>query len=78
VTDGKSDGARVQNVQLGSAAAEGGILENDVITKVGNRIVGSADGLIVAVREHAIGERVPISLVRDGRPLLVTVTLKSD
>ncbi|HVE96065.1 MAG TPA: trypsin-like peptidase domain-containing protein [Pseudonocardiaceae bacterium] len=78
VTDGKSDGARVQNVQLGSAAAEGGILENDVIIKVGNRIVGSADGLIVAVREHAIGERVPISLVRDGRPLLVTVTLKSD
>ena len=78
VTDGKSDGARVQNVQLGSAAAEGGILENDVIIKIGNRIVGSADGLIVAVREHAIGERVPISLVRDGRPLLVTVTLKSD
>ncbi|MGQ0716964.1 MAG: trypsin-like peptidase domain-containing protein [Pseudonocardiales bacterium] len=78
VTDGKSDGARVQNVQQGSAAAEGGILENDVIIKVGDRIVGSADGLIVAVRERAIGEPVPISLVRDGRPLVVTVTLKSD
>ncbi len=78
VTDGKSDGARVQNVQQGSAAAEAGILENDVIIKVGDRIVGSADGLIVAVRERAIGEQVPISLVRDGRPLLVTVTLKSD
>ncbi|MGH3766641.1 MAG: trypsin-like peptidase domain-containing protein [Pseudonocardiaceae bacterium] len=78
VTDGKSDGARVQNVQQGSAAAEAGILENDVITKVGNRIIGSADTLTVAVRERAIGERVPISLVRDGRPLVVTVTLKSD
>ncbi len=78
VTDGKSDGARVQNVQQGSAAAEGGILENDVIIKVGNRTIGSADGLIVAVRERAIGERVPIALVRDGRPLVVTVTLKSD
>jgi S1-C subfamily serine protease len=78
VTDGKSDGARVQNVQQGSAAAESGILENDVIIKVGNRTVGSADGLIVAVRERTIGERVPISLVRDGRPLMVTVTLKSD
>ncbi|MGB8995637.1 MAG: trypsin-like peptidase domain-containing protein [Pseudonocardiaceae bacterium] len=78
VTDGKSDGARVQNVQQGSAAAEAGILENDVITKVGNRAVGTADALAVAVRERAIGERVAISLVRDGRPLVVTVTLKSD
>ena len=78
VTDGKSDGARVQNVQQGSAAAEAGILENDVITKVGNRAVGTADALTVAVRERAIGERVPISLIRDGRPLVVTVTLKSD
>ena len=78
VTDGRSDGARVQNVQQGSAAAEAGILENDVITKVGNRAVGSADALIVAIHERAIGERVPISLVRDGRPLVVTVTLKSD
>jgi S1-C subfamily serine protease len=78
VTDGKSDGARVQNVQQGSAAAEAGILENDVITKVGNRAVGSADALTVAVRERAIGEQVSISLVRDGRPLVVTATLKSD
>ena len=78
VTDGRSDGARVQNVQQGSAAAEAGILENDVITKVGNRAVGSADALTVAIHERAIGERVPISLIRDGRPLVVTVTLKSD
>jgi S1-C subfamily serine protease len=78
VTDGRSDGARVQNVQQGSAAAEAGILENDVITKVGNRAVGTADALTVAIHERAIGERVPIALIRDGRPLVVTVTLKSD
>ncbi|MGH3910690.1 MAG: S1C family serine protease, partial [Pseudonocardiaceae bacterium] len=78
VTDGTSDGARVQNVRLGSAAAEAGILENDVITKVGDRAVAGADALVVAVRERKIGERVPISLVRDGRPLVVNVTLKSD
>jgi S1-C subfamily serine protease len=65
-------------VQQGSSAAESGILENDVITKVGGRTVAGADELIVAVREHKIGEEVPISLVRDGRPLMVKVTLKSD
>jgi S1-C subfamily serine protease len=78
VSDGRSDGARVQNVQQGSAAAEAGILENDVITKVGNRPIASADALAVAIRERAIGEKVPISLIRDGRPLVVMVTLKSD
>ncbi|MBV9144111.1 MAG: trypsin-like peptidase domain-containing protein [Pseudonocardiales bacterium] len=78
VTDGRSDGARVQNVQQGSAAAEAGILEDDVITKVGNRAVNSAEVLTVAIHERAIGERVPISLIRNGRPLVVTVTLKSD
>ncbi|MGH3856763.1 MAG: S1C family serine protease, partial [Pseudonocardiaceae bacterium] len=78
VTDGKIDGARVQNVRQGSAAAQAGILENDVITKVGNRVVGTADALTVAVRERAIGERVPISLLREGRPLTLTVTLTSD
>ncbi|MGH4023135.1 MAG: S1C family serine protease [Pseudonocardiaceae bacterium] len=78
VTDGASDGARVQNVRQGSSAAEAGILENDVITKVGDRTVGGADELVVAVRERQIGEQVPISLIRDGRPLVVNVTLKSD
>ncbi|MGH3787318.1 MAG: S1C family serine protease [Pseudonocardiaceae bacterium] len=78
VTDGTSDGARVQNVQQGSAAAEAGILENDVIIKVGERAIGSADALTVAIRERAIGEQVSISLFRDRRPLVVTVTLKSD
>ncbi|MGH3928734.1 MAG: S1C family serine protease, partial [Pseudonocardiaceae bacterium] len=58
VTDGASDGARVQNVRQGSAAAESGILENDVIIKVGARTVGSADELVVAVREHKIGDQV--------------------
>jgi S1-C subfamily serine protease len=78
VTNGTSDGARVQNVQQGGSAAEAGIQEDDVITKVGDRPVGSADELIVAVRERKIGEEVPISLVRDRRPLVVHVRLRSD
>ncbi|MPZ65350.1 MAG: trypsin-like serine protease [Pseudonocardiaceae bacterium] len=78
VTDGASDGARVQNVQQGSAAATAGIVEGDVIVRVGDRAVATADELEVAVRENDIGARVPIALVRDGRPLTVTATLASD
>ena len=78
VTDGTTDGAQVQNVQQGSAAADAGIADGDVITRVGDRPVGSADELIVAVRERQIGEQVAVSLVRQGRPLVVQVVLKSD
>jgi len=78
VTDGTTDGAQVQNVQQGSAADEAGIKEGDVVTKIADRLIGSADELIVAVRERRIGEQVAVTLVRQGRPLVVQVVLKSD
>jgi putative serine protease PepD len=78
VTDGTMDGAQVQNVRAGSAAAEAGIVEGDVIVKVGDRPIRVANELDVAIQEHAVGERVPIQLIRQGRPLTVTATLRSD
>ncbi|WP_246869052.1 trypsin-like peptidase domain-containing protein [Saccharopolyspora sp. ASAGF58] len=76
VSDGLADGAQVQNVQDGSAAAAAGIAEGDVIIKIGERKVASADDLIVAVDRHPVGERVPVTVVRQGRELVLAVTLK--
>jgi S1-C subfamily serine protease len=78
VTDGSEDGAQVQNVRPGSAAAEAGILEGDVIVRLGNRAIRVPNELDVAQREHNIGEQVPVQLIRQGRPLTVTATLRSD
>ena len=78
VTDGTTDGAQVQNVQQGGAAAAAGIVEGDVIVKVGERTIAGADELVVAVREREPGESVPVELVREGRPLTVAVVLGSD
>ena len=73
-----SEGAQVQNVPAGGAAAAAGIQEGDVITKVGNRMVRNAAELVVAVREHEIGQTVQVTLARQGRELKLDVTLKSD
>jgi S1-C subfamily serine protease len=73
-----AEGAQVQNVPAGGAAAAAGIIEGDVITRVGSRMVRNAAELTVAVREHEIGETVPVVLARQGRELTVQVTLKSD
>ncbi len=77
-TDGTTDGAQVQNVQDGGPAAKAGIQEGDVITKVGDRSVGNADELQVAVQEHEPGETVPVELLRDGRQMTVQVTLGTE
>jgi S1-C subfamily serine protease len=73
-----AEGARVQNVREGGAASKAGIQQNDVIRKVGDRVVGTAAELIVAVRHHNIGDTVPVVLARSGRELTVQVTLQSD
>ncbi len=78
VSDSATDGAQVQNVQAGGAAAAAGIVEGDVVVKVGDRTVGGADELVVAVRAHRPGDVVPVMVVRDSRTLTVSVTLTAD
>jgi S1-C subfamily serine protease len=78
MTDGTTDGAQVQNVQQGGAAEAAGIIEGDVITRVGDRTIAGADELVVAVRERNPGDTVEVQLIREGRPLTVSVVLASD
>jgi S1-C subfamily serine protease len=74
VSNAIASGAQVANVKTGSPAEKGGILENDVVVKVGNRSVADADEFVVAVRQLTIGQPAPIEVVRDGRHVTLTVT----
>ncbi len=73
-----SKGAQVQNVAPGGPAAKAGIAEQDVIIKVGDRMVRNAAELTVAVRRHSPGDTVPVQLVRQGTQITVDVPLGSD
>ncbi len=64
---------QVSNVKTGSPAQKAGILENDVIIKVGNREIADPDELVVAVRQLTIGHPTPIQILRDGRHVTLTV-----
>ncbi|MEO5832929.1 MAG: trypsin-like peptidase domain-containing protein [Nakamurella sp.] len=77
-TDGTTLGAQVQNVRGGSPAEAAGIIEGDVVTKVGDRAVGSADELTVAVQSYPVGQNVAVELSRDGRAFTVQVTLAQE
>ncbi|MDH6244567.1 trypsin-like peptidase domain-containing protein [Mycobacterium sp. OTB74] len=68
-----ASGAQVVNVVGGGPADKAGILENDVVVKVGNRNVADADEFVVATRQMQIGQPAPIEVVRDGRHVTLTV-----
>lgn len=73
VSNDIASGAQVANVKAGSPAEKAGILENDVVVKVGDRTVADADEFVVAVRQLKIGQDAPIEVVRDGRRVTLTV-----
>jgi len=78
VTDGARDGALVESVAAGSSAANAGIKAGDVITRVGDRLVGGSDDLVVQVRAYKVGDKVQLTYVRGGRTVKVSATLQGD
>jgi S1-C subfamily serine protease len=78
VSNDLASGAQVANVKAGSPAERAGILENDVVVKVGDRTVADADEFVVAVRQLKIGQDAPIEVVRDGRRVVLTVNPTAD
>ena len=68
-----SDAAEDATVTGPALAA--GIQPGDVVVAVGGVPVDSSVGLGEAVRDHAPGDTVVVSIVRDGQPLDLTATL---
>lgn len=70
-----AQGARVIEVLPGSPADEAGLRPDDVVTSFAGEGIDSMDDLVVAIREHEVGETLDIGIVRDGDELSLRVTL---
>ncbi|HKY65418.1 MAG TPA: trypsin-like peptidase domain-containing protein [Acidimicrobiales bacterium] len=68
-------GALVGGVEEGQPAAEAGLREGDVITKVDDKDVTDAASLTAAVRSKAPGDEVQVTFTRDGDSQTAEVTL---
>jgi Do/DeqQ family serine protease len=72
------NGLYINEVIPGSGAAQGGLKEGDIITKVdGNQIFSPSD-LQERIGRLGPGDKVQLTYLRDGKQLLTNVTLKGE
>jgi len=72
----RSSGILVAQVTEGAPAAKAGIQQGDIIVKVGDRQMVESSDLLVAIRDKKPGDRVDVTIDRDGASLVITVTLE--
>jgi serine protease Do/serine protease DegQ len=72
---GNLQGALVQQVREGSSAEKAGLQAGDVITAVNGKTVKSSGELRNTIGLLNIGERVELTLMRDGKPRKLTATI---
>jgi putative serine protease PepD len=71
-------GALVRAVVPNGPAQQAGLQGGDVITAVGDTDVHSVDELIIAIREHKVGDSVTLTYYRNGSKQQVKVTLQDN
>jgi S1-C subfamily serine protease len=72
---GVEQGAFIREIVNGGPADKAGLRTNDVVVEFAGEPIESMDDLVVAIREHDVGEAVKVVVVRDGKRTDVTATL---
>jgi S1-C subfamily serine protease len=73
VGDEAEGGAQIQKVKSGSPAERAGVKQNDIAVKLGDREITDLNSFIVAVRQLEIGKDAPLEVLRDGKPVTLTI-----
>jgi putative serine protease PepD len=66
-----STGATIGQVTSGGPAEQAGLRPGEVVTRVDDRLVTNGNELVAAIRDHAPGDRVTLTV--DGRQVQVTL-----
>ncbi len=70
--------AKIVKVNSGSPADKAGLKSGDIVTAIDGNPVTSSDSLVGYVRAKTVGEKIKLTIVRDGKQKNVTVTLGAD
>ena len=75
VTEESSKGARINSVSKESGAEKAGLKKNDIITKVNDSKITTTGDVTTAIRKHKPGDKVTVTILRDGKEEKVTAEL---
>jgi Do/DeqQ family serine protease len=70
-------GVYVAELVDGGSAAEAGLRKGDIITSVNNTTVNSTSELLEQVSRYKPGDRIPVTVVREGKEAVYSVTLRN-
>lgn len=75
VTDVNDKGAEITSVTKESAAEKAGLKKGDIITKIGDRKIEDAGDVTTAIRGHKPGDKVAITVLREGKEQRISAEL---
>ncbi len=75
VTDEHDKGAEISSVSKESAAEKAGLKAGDVITRIGDKKIEDPDDVSEAIHAHKPGDKVPITVLRNGKEQKLTAEL---
>ena len=70
------DGVKFSDVRPGSPAAKAGLTAGDVLTQFGDKAIHNLYDFTDALRRSKVGDVVEVTVLRDGKPMKVSVTLE--
>ncbi len=70
-------GVYIQDVTSGGGAEEAGIRQHDVIVRINQRNIASTGALQEEIGRYRPGDKVDVTVIRDGRELVYSVTLRN-
>jgi S1-C subfamily serine protease len=68
-------GAKITQIVAGAPAAKAGLKVGDVVTNFDGKTIGSADDLTAAVFQAKPGEKVSVTIQRNGSTKQLSLTL---
>lgn len=78
IKPGSVDGVFITGVQEGSAAAEAGLKEGDIIQSIDGVAFNSSSEFSEKIARQRPGDKIKLSILRDGKTLDKTVVLKGE
>jgi serine protease Do len=70
----EKEGVLVAQIHQGTGAEKAGLVSGDIIKSVDDKTIKNVNELIKEIQKKKVGQKVKLSVVRDGKPMTIEIT----